>query len=431
MLARIQRSGFFGVDEIELISRTYRRHGTAPGTPWDALRHAHLRLPDWFKHDLDPLGPAYMEQQHRLWRLVSGVERSYEPEIDEKEAAWGDIDPIRTPGFYARRDALAIDSAADHVIATGMLLKHCGLRPGDWALEYGAGFAQGALALARMGVNVDTVDVSATFCDFVRRQAEFFKVPLTAHQGQFGLNPRQPQKYRLIWFYESFHHCLDFAHVVQQLHEHLEDGGRIILAGEPIVAREYEAVPYPWGIRLHSEVVAVVRQQHWFELGFSEAFLVELFANAGFIARRVECEPSLFGQIYMFERRPDEVQLCDLWMPAALADGWHGLEPDGRWTAGEARLPVDARPTIAAIELELSNRLWREQRVQIDYGTQQRTVMLGAGASATVRFEAVPSVGALVLRCSTQSPSWWQRVRAGDRRRLGVFVRRLRYLKPA
>ena len=29
-------------------------------------------------------------------------------------------------------------------------------------------------------------------------------------QGRFGDNPRPGQRYELIWFYESFHHCLDF-----------------------------------------------------------------------------------------------------------------------------------------------------------------------------------------------------------------------------
>ena len=183
-----------------------------------------------------------------------------------------------------------------------MLLKHCGLSAGDWALEYGAGFAQSALALARLGVNVDTIDISSTFCDFVSRQAEFFRVPLTSFQGCFGANPRPGQRYNLIWFYESFHHCVDFRAVVAALGDHLAEGGRVILGGEPIVASEYAAVPYPWGVRLHSEVVAVIRKHHWFELGFSEAFLYQLFASAGFSGRKIDCEPTVFGRLYVFER---------------------------------------------------------------------------------------------------------------------------------
>lgn len=292
----------FGHEDIGWICETYFNNGSGPGTPWDALRDAHMRLPHWFRQGLDPLSDAYAEQQHRLWQLISGVDRPYEPDIDEKEHSWGDIDPVRAPGYFARRDLLAVSAASDHVLATGMFLKHCGLKPGDWALEYGAGFGQTALALARLGVNVDTVDISTTFCDFVRRQAEFFKVPLTAFHGRFGINPRSDQKYQVIWFYESFHHCVDFQQVVRQLREHLAEGGRVILGGEPIVEREYAAVPYPWGMRLHSEVVAVVRRQHWFELGFSENFLFRLFADAGFVGKRIECEPSLFGRLYVFER---------------------------------------------------------------------------------------------------------------------------------
>ena len=294
---------FFGAEEIETVCEAYFRVGTSYGTEWDALRDAHLRLPEWFKQGLDPLGEAYAEQQIRLWQLVAGVERGYQPEIDEKEHSWGDIDPVRTPGYFVRRDATAIASASDHVIATGMLLRHSNLKAGDWALEYGAGFGQTALAFARLGVNVDTIDISATFCGYVRTQAEFFRVPLQAFHGRFGENPRGDHKYDLIWFFESFHHCLDFRNVVVQLEQHLAEGGRVILAGEPIVEREYDAVPYPWGLRLHSEVVAVVRRQHWFELGFSEKFLFELFASAGLAGRRIDCEPTLFGRLYVFERQ--------------------------------------------------------------------------------------------------------------------------------
>ena len=294
----------FTVDQIAEIFRIHSQLGSVEGGPWDRYRHAHMVLPDWFQQGLDPWSEAYAEQQHRLWALIVGVDRSYVVESDEQDLGWDNADPIRLPGYYQRRDALAIASASDHVLATGMVLKHCKLKAGDRALEYGAGFGQTALALARLGVNVDTVDISPRFCDFVRQQAEHFQVTLRPHQGRFGINPRPGERYQLIWFYESFHHCVDFLQVVPQLGAHLAEGGRIILGGEPIVEKEYDAVPYPWGVRLHSEVVAVMRQTRWFELGFSEAFLFELFKRAGFAGHRIECEPSLFGRLYVFERAP-------------------------------------------------------------------------------------------------------------------------------
>ncbi len=293
---------YFDAAEIGRICEIYNTEGTAQGTSWDALRDAHMRLPDWFRHGLDPLSPDYVAQQHRLWQLIAGVERPYDPEIDEKEHSWGDIDPVRTPGFFVRRDPAAIESASDHLIATGMILRHSGLRAGDWALEYGAGFGQTALTLARLGVNVDTVDISAMFCDYVQRQADFFQVPLHPFNGRFGTQPRPECQYDLIWFYESFHHCLDFQNVVRSLEAQLTKRGRIILGGEPIVENEYDAVPYPWGLRLHSEAIVAVRQRHWFELGFSECFLYKLFAEAGFFATRIDCEPTAFGRLYIFRR---------------------------------------------------------------------------------------------------------------------------------
>jgi SAM-dependent methyltransferase len=293
---------WFRADQIDEVLAVYRQQGAAKGGPWDPYRDAHMILPEWFESGLDPWSPEYAAQQHRLWALIAGVDRPYEPDLDEREFGWDDVDPIRAPGFYIRRDAEAVESASDHIIASGMLLKYSGVRPGDWALEYGAGFGQTALALARLGVNVDTVDISATFCDFVRRQAEHFQVPLTSFQGRFGISPRPDRRYQLIWFYESFHHCVEFLDVVPRLGEKLAEGGRIVLGGEPIFEREYAAVPYPWGVRLHSEVTAVMRQTRWFELGFTERFLFELFERHGFTGRRIDCGPSLFGRLHIFER---------------------------------------------------------------------------------------------------------------------------------
>lgn len=292
-------------EDIGEISALMRSVGTYKGGPWDRWREAHMALPVWFRRGLDPWGPEYLAQQVRLWQLIAGVSRPYDPEVDEAEIYAADAtDAIRRPAYFARRDAEAVISAGDHVLATGMLLKHANIAPGERALEYGAGFGQTALAMARLGVSVDTVDISANFCRWVQQQADFFQAPLQAHQGRFGINPRPGERYKLIWFYESFHHCLAFAQVVPQIEAHLADGGRIILAGEPIVEGENAAVPYPWGLRLDSETLAMVRHAHWFELGFSEAFLYELFARSGLVGRRIDCEPSLWGRLYVFERPP-------------------------------------------------------------------------------------------------------------------------------
>lgn len=292
----------FEPGQIAELRALYYATGSGQEAAWSPWADAHLKLPDWFRRGLDPLEPAYREQQLRLWRLITGLNRDYEPELHEKEMGWESVDPIRKPGYYLRRDPQAVRAAGDHWLATGMVLQHSGLVAGDRALEYGAGFGQTALALARLGVRVDTVDISPAFCQFVQQQADFFQVPLQAHQGRFGYHPRPGESYRLIWFYEAFHHCLDFLALVPQLHAMLAPGGRVILAGEPVVESVCEALPYPWGVRLHSEVAAVMRETAWMELGFNEDFLMGLFRRHGFEGSRIDCEPSTFGRLYVFDK---------------------------------------------------------------------------------------------------------------------------------
>jgi SAM-dependent methyltransferase len=398
---RIRRTGRFGIDDIPLVHDTYFSGvGPAPGGPWDAFREAHLELPEWFRPGLDPFSPEYVAQQHRLWRLVAGVDREYEVETDEKEADWGDVDAVRFPGYFKRRDPDAVVAASDHVLATGMMLKHCGLKPGDWALEYGAGFAQTALALARLGVNVDTVDVSERFCGWVRDQVDFFGVPLTPFKGRFGDAPRPGQKYQVVWFYESFHHCLDFERVVRELPKLLAPGGRVILAGEPIVEREYAAVPYPWGLRLHSEVVAVVRRQRWFELGFSEDFLFELFAHAGFVMQRIDCEPSLFGRMYVCEYRPATISMARQWLPRHPARKWGEPHGEGRWSGETSEWPIEVIDSPRTIFFELENPARVTRAIEINAGADSVRVdmkprtkavasVVAAAGAQHIRFRAV------------------------------------------
>lgn len=291
----------YEASQVPEISRVYYDEGPHRGGPWDAWRDAHMNLPAWFLHGLDPFGAAYASQQQRLWSLVVGQDRPYEIERDEQDVGWEGTDVVYFPGLFKRRDPGAVANAAEHILAEGMILKHSGLSPGDRALEYGPGFGHCALTLARLGVQVDTVDVSAYFCEAIRQQAEHFRVPLSPFQGRFGMNPRPGERYRLIWFYESFHHCVDFLSVVPALREMLAEDGRIILGGEPIVPKQNAALPYPWGVRLHSEVAAVMWRTRWFELGFTESFLFELFDRSGLAGRRIDCEPSDFGRLYVFE----------------------------------------------------------------------------------------------------------------------------------
>lgn len=424
---RIDRSGHFCVDDIALIAETYASVRNTPNTAWDHLRGKYLTLPEWFRPDLDPLSDEYSAQQMRLWKVVAGVERPYAADVDEVEEKLTDVDALRRPGFYIWRQQGSVQAAADHVLATGMLMKHSGLEAGMWALEYGAGFGQTALAFARMGVNVDTVDISSTFCGYVKEQADFFRVNLTPFKARFGDNPRIDQKYDLIWFYESFHHCVDFKNVVSKLKQHLTSGGKILLAGEPIAKLEYAAVPYPWGLRLESEVIAVIRNLHWFELGYSEDFISNFFVNNGYTAELFDCPVSGLGVTYSFTPRTDKIAMETQWLPCVDAEGWHAPERDGRWTRGTASLALDQTDSFRALDVTVTNHHDRQHALNIEYGGVTTTAYVEAGQQTTIRIEARTRTPKITFASETLVPGC-PGTASSDTRALGIFVHSIDYV---
>lgn len=424
---RIRATGQFTPDDIDLIVQTISQHDILHGSPWDDFRLANLVLPSWFDLGLHPDSEDYAVQQQRLWSLVSRRERPYAPELDEKEAPLTCVDPVKQPAYYMRRDSETMPIAGDQIIGLGMILKHCGLRPGDHALEYGAGFGQPALALSRLGVQVDTVDISSMFCDLVRQQAQFYQVPLTPFEGRFGWNPRGDHKYDLILFYEAFHHCTDFRTVVPELKRHLAPAGRVLLVGEPIARSQNRYLPYPWGLRLDAEPIAQVRRFGWFELGFTEDFLVGLFTNAGFAAERIDCQPSVFGAGYIFRHRAPKIELKDQWLTDDMESGWNTREDIGRWTKAEGRLYLDTTDSFRALELDVSNRHPVSQSVEFHYGDQRTIVRFKMGERKTIMIDATKKAAQIVIRAKTHVPADNLFLRSRDTRELGILVRSVTY----
>lgn len=424
---RIRVTGQFTVDDIDLIVRTICEHDIVHGSPWDDFRAANLVLPDWFRHDLDPNSEQYAHQQHALWRLLSGRERLYAPELDEKEAPLGAVDAIRYPAHYMRRDQEAVPLAADQIIATGMILKHSGVKPGDRVLEYGAGFGQTALALARLGVSVDTVDISRAFCEYVKAQAEFFQVPLTPFEGRFGWNPRAEEQYNLILFYEAFHHCADFRSVIHDIKRYLAPGGRILLVGEPILRGKSRYLPYPWGLRLDAEPIAQVRRFGWLELGFTEEYILRLFTDEGFVARRIDCESSIHGSGYIFQARGDKLLLSEQWFPDDIGSGWNNPEEHGRWTTAHARVLLDTSNNFHSLEIEAQNHHPITQTVDFLYGDSLVTTTFRTGESKTVVIKAASKAPELSIHTKALVPANRYFMRTSDTRALGILIRSIRY----
>lgn len=271
-----QRSGLektIAIEQLDAVADAFQRGDH------ERWRGYSLKLPMWFDITLDPDGSAYREQMLRLWEAIAN-RTGYDPTVNEDTPEIGDLDAIFRPAFYASGDSAF---AGGQLMAMGHILMRSGIRPGQRILEYGAGFGLTALAFARLGAKVDTVDINPAFCHAVQASSDRYEVDLTPYNKMFGFNPAGvPNAYDLILFYESFHHSLDFAELIGQLRGMLTPTGRVILAGEPIFDKHCPELPYKWGFRLDWENIAVMRIRGWMELGFQNAYLRETFSSAGF-----------------------------------------------------------------------------------------------------------------------------------------------------
>ena len=412
------------LEELDRMAEVMRLDGASLDGRWGEFAGRVLALPGWFDPTLDPEGEAYRAQQFRLWQEIAGSPAEYSALRDEQTPEVAAFDAIRSPGFYARRDPAALTSAADHLIALGHLVQRCGLRPGNTAIEYGAGFGQVALTLARLGVHVDAVDINPMFNDIVREQAEFYGVPLRAIHGGFGDNPRPGSQYDAVLFYEAFHHCPDPAALVLTLRSLVKPGGAVLLAGEPVVDGG-DSVPYPWGLRLDAETVAVVRWRRWFELGFHEDYLVRLFIANGFLWTKHHCALTHYADVHEFRPRPERVEMAQYGIPQAERLGWHAAEPTGRWTVGQALLPIDAGGGHTHLRIALSNHHTQVMTCKLTCGAASASFKLDGTEHLVVTLPCSP--GSRVVEIVTEAV---QTSAVVDGRLLGIFVHWMEYVAP-
>lgn len=359
------------LDEAARIFEDESRHGE--------LGTKTLRLPDWFDFDLRPDEPAFRQQQLRLWEEITG-RRNYDPGVHEDSPEIGECDAWRRPAFYAWGNARI---AGEQIAAMGLILLHSGIRPGNRVIEYGAGFGQNSVALARLGAKVETVDISPGFCSAVRTQAERFEIDLSAFLGPFGYNPAGEEgAYDLILFYESFHHCFEFPTVIPQLEKMLAPGGKIILAGEPVFRDAAPAMPIEWGIRLEWQNVAVMRIRGWMELGFREHYLTRQLMNSGFLWKHHVLPGMGPANLYEFKRWTDPIPMEEWPLSHAEAQCWRGPQDGGQWSRGESflRLPLHK----GHVELTCVCRNRNGRNVIMTLGTERLSFSLAEGERRTV-----------------------------------------------
>ncbi|MEM6890477.1 MAG: class I SAM-dependent methyltransferase [Pseudomonadota bacterium] len=163
-------------------------------------------------------------------------------------------------------------------------------------IEFGSGWGNLAVPLARAGMDVTTIDIDVGFLKRMTDEAHALGLSIETIQGDF-LEAAQSinTPFDAVVFCSSFHHCLDFSDLLTELRERVvnPDGGKIFFLAEPIS----DAYSFPWGLRYDGESVWAITCNHWLELGFTEEFFREALDRTGFIGERHE-DPTGFVGAY-------------------------------------------------------------------------------------------------------------------------------------
>lgn len=184
---------------------------------------------------------------------------------------------------------------SDQLIMIGLVIRVMKLPPGARILEFGAGWGNTAVNLARMGYKVTVVDVEQRFLEIVKGRSAGFEDNIETVQGDFSIIDQLPSRYDAILFKECFHHCADHQRFVALFQSKLSENGQICFAGEPV----YPEFPIPWGVQCDGESILAIRNFGWLEFGFNESYFVEMLEKNNFYVEKYSTSLIERGSIFV------------------------------------------------------------------------------------------------------------------------------------
>ncbi len=273
MLVQLDAAAAISDDELRRVFTTFRMEFP-------------LELP------ADPDSDEYRAVQMRLYEWLHG-----RPYAVSNEVTVFDLEThVRYPFPYSTQSP---DTVGNHIIAIGHVIRTLGLRGGQSVLEFGPGWGNTTLTLARMGCHVTAVDIEAKFLALIQERARTKGLEIETLHGDFSLARTLERRFDAVLFFECFHHCADHQALVASLDRIVARGGKILFAAEPIL----DEFPLPWGLRLDGESLWAIRRHGWLELGFQETYFRALLDRNGWRVDKVVCAETPWGVIYVAKRK--------------------------------------------------------------------------------------------------------------------------------
>jgi 2-polyprenyl-3-methyl-5-hydroxy-6-metoxy-1,4-benzoquinol methylase len=221
----------------------------------------------------DPFSEAYAAAQKELYARITG-NRHYRAEVDEQTPFELDA-ALHSPFPYFTHSTATI---GEQLVRQGLLLRQLQLRPQARVVEFGSGWGNLTLELAKMGLNVTAVDVHPGFGRLLSERAKQLGLEIEiVTSDMLDYQPDEPVDAAI--FFESFHHCSDHLQMLRNLVHIVKEQGIVAFGSEPI-----QAMPYPWGLRLDGMSIWSIRELGWLENGFAPRYFFKALRRTGWRA---------------------------------------------------------------------------------------------------------------------------------------------------
>jgi ubiquinone/menaquinone biosynthesis C-methylase UbiE len=327
----------------------------------------------------DPFSVEYRAFQMALYETIAG--KAYRL---ANEASLFDVDAaVSRPFPYTTASSTTV---GEHYMAIGFLVRVMSLPPGSRILEFGPGWGNLTIALAKMGHQVTVVDVEPRYCELIRRRAEREGLSIEAINGDFFWPGLQERRFDAVVFFECFHHCDDHARLLSNLRSAIVPKGKLFFGAEPILPDFH----VKWGLRLDGQSLWAIRKNGWLELGFHEEYFRSLLERTGW---------------YGFQTQSDDIK----WMTV-----WTAVRHDERWV--DLKFGADDRRILTKVGRRVEN--------VIQFGGRAGTGLFGPYVRlppgrylARLRFSPDPILGAAAMDIcvsAAHTPICRRSIRDGD-----------------